>query len=163
MPKGMKHQARFTKHQVTGHVTCFFQGCVFPHPEPKKFRGTACSSFPQKFPLFPLIRGKKGVILGRDKKISSPVSPCTTLSTSIRFVQPLGSHFQSFSLYIAVAVAITYPTHMNFVWKKSGFLLLSKKIGRPPQTRLLKKMVHADKIFPDFHTYVILDKNAVMR
>ena len=106
MPKGMKHQARFTKHQVTGHVTCFFQGCVFPHPEPKKFRGTACSSFPQKFPLFPLIRGKKGVILGRDKKISSPGSPCTTLNTSIRFVQAFRQS-SSFSLYIAVEVAFT--------------------------------------------------------
>ena len=50
----------------------------FPHPEPIFFRETAFFSFFQKKKLFSLIRGKKGVILGRDKKISSPGSPCTT-------------------------------------------------------------------------------------
>ena len=69
------------------------QGCVFPHPDPKIFRETAIFSFSNFFPLFPLIRGEKHVILGRDKKKSSPGSPCTTLSTSIRLVQAFGQSF----------------------------------------------------------------------
>ena len=67
-----------------------------PHPEPKFFRETAFFSFSKSFHLFRLIRGKKIVIfLGGDEKLSSPGGPCTTLSTSIRFVQAFG---QSFSL-----------------------------------------------------------------
>ena len=67
-----------------------FHACAFPHPEPKIFRETAFVSFSKFSPLFPLVREKKGVILGRDKKILSPGSPYATLSTSIRFVQAVG-------------------------------------------------------------------------
>ena len=56
------------------------------------------------------------------------------------------------------------PTRMKFVWKKSGFFFLLKKIVDHIKKRLLKKMVvHTDNIFSDFHMYVILDDNAVMR
>ena len=69
------------------------QGCVFPHLEPKFFRETAFFSFSYKFPLFPLIPGKKGVILGGGQKLSSPGGPCTTLSASRRFFQASGQSF----------------------------------------------------------------------
>ena len=53
------------------------------------------------------------------------------------------------------------PTHMNFVWILFFF---AKKIGRPHQKRLLKKIVvDVDKIFFNFRMYVILDNNAVTR
>ena len=59
------------------------------------------------FPLFPLIRGENGVILGRDKIISSPGSHVLHEAQLYDSFRLFGSHFQSFSLYIAVAVAFT--------------------------------------------------------
>ena len=73
---------------------CFSQqGCRFPHPKPIFFRETA---FFQLFRCFPTISShsrENGVISGRDRKISSPVSPCTALRKSIRFVQAFGQPF----------------------------------------------------------------------
>ena len=70
---------------------------VFPHPEPKMFRQTAFFSFSNFFPLIPLVRGKKKRHFWGGRIVSSPGGPCTTLNTSIRFVQAFGRSF-SFSL-----------------------------------------------------------------
>ena len=75
-----------TSFPILNYFSVLVKDAYFLTRNPKKFRETAFFSFSKIFPLFPRSR-EKGVIVGRDKKISSPGSPCTTLSTSIRFVQ----------------------------------------------------------------------------
>ena len=51
----------------------WYEGCVFPHPEPIFFRETAFFSFSKKNPLFQPIRGKKASFLGGDKNYHTRV------------------------------------------------------------------------------------------
>ena len=71
----------------------------------------------QLFPKFSPISShsrEKGFILGRNKKVASPGSTFTTLSTSIRFVQAFGQSFSViFTLHI-IAVAVAFTTSLNY-------------------------------------------------
>ena len=66
------------------------------------------------------------------------------------------------SLTLTNSNPVPASTHTHF--GKNQDFFLAEKNGRPHQKRLLKKMVvHTDEIFSDFHMYVILDNNAVVR
>ena len=85
---------------------------VFSSAGTQQFPGNSLFRlFPTFPPLFPVIRGKKDVILGRDKETSSPGSPCTTLSTRLGFVQAFG---QSFSVIFNIAVAVAFTASLNY-------------------------------------------------
>ena len=86
--------------QISNPHACIFSPVTKPRmrissPGTLNFPGNSLFQLFQKSPMFPLIREKKGVILGWDEKVSSPGSPYTTLSTSIRFVQAVGQSFSA--------------------------------------------------------------------
>ena len=74
-------------------ISSMFSKMRISSPGTQKFPGNSLFQLFLKFPLFPFIPGKKGVILGGGPKLSSPGGPCTTLSTSIRFFQASGPSF----------------------------------------------------------------------
>ena len=66
-----------------------YQGCVFPDLAPEKNGKQPFLAFPKKIPYFLPFQGKRRYF-GVGQKKSSPGGPCTTLSTSVRFVQASG-------------------------------------------------------------------------
>ena len=58
---------------AVGMGLSIFQGCAFS-PGTQNFRDTAFFTYSKEFHLFPQIRGKTGVIVVRDNKLSSPGS-----------------------------------------------------------------------------------------
>ena len=91
-----------------------FKDASFPHPEPKKFWETAFFSFSIFFsPISSHSWGKRRYF-GAGQKLSSPGSPCTTLSTSIRFAQAFGQSFPAIFTLHSSLVAVAFTASLNY-------------------------------------------------